>query len=217
MAANPKRKGMSTLPIYLPKVVATRRSKQDSSGEDSNPRLYIERGFNSHAAESLAEGLTKSGGIEAKVEGEMISALPRGPQLALRHAVATTARGLAAARIRNEKGRSQSNFPLRGEVDQEEAALHAHTHHEYTAKAALPESSDMVYDGESVQATFRELLPEPGAAANIVVTGRMLASWDEDAKTWVPQAVVPGNPVLVGIGSGETATLAAQVREALAQ
>jgi len=222
MAANPKRKGMSTLPIYLPKVSAKRRGKsqQDASGESSEPRVYIEGGFNPSAAESLAQELTKSG-LGVSVEGEIISALPRGPQLALRHAVATTARSLASSRIRSSKGREEPENPLRGEVDQEEASLHAHTHHEYEDKAALPTSSDLLYDGELVQAAFRELLPDPGSAINIVATSRALACWDESTNAWVDQAVVPGNPVLVGMGSGEAsldaASAAEQVRELLAQ
>ncbi len=223
MAANPKRKGMSTLPIYLPRMSSGRRgtSKKDDSGESTAPRVYVEGGFDPSAAESLAQELTTAGDVNASVEGEIVSALPRGPQLVLRHAVATAARSLAAARVRSDKGKDQQDFPLRGAVDQEEASLHGRTHHVYEEKAALPVSADLLYDGESVQAAFRELLPAPGGAANIVVTSRALACWDESSNAWVPQAVVPGNPVLVGMGSGETqldaASLAAQVREALAQ
>lgn len=222
MAANPKRKGMSTLPIYLPKMASGRRgtSKRDDSGEPA-PRIYVEGGFDPSAAESLAQELTNSGDFEVNVEGEIIAALPRGPQIALRHAVSTAARGLAAARIRSGKSRAEQSFPLRGEVDQEEASLHARTHHEYKEKADLPVSADLVYDGDLVQATFRELLPAPGKSANIVATSRALAGWDESTKAWVPQAVIPGNPILVGMISGEAqldaASLAARVREALAQ
>ena len=219
MAANPKRKGMSTLPIYLPKMSSGRRgSTAKDDAENEEPRVYVEGGFDPSAADSLAKELTASGDIKVSVAGEMLAALPRGPQLALRHAEATAARGLALARVRNAKDKEQQSFALRGEVDQEEASLHARTHHEYEEKAALPASSDLVYDGESVQATFRELLPEPGNAANIVATSRTLASWDESAKAWVPQAVVAGNPVLVGTGESslDAASLAAEVREALA-
>jgi|TARA_Y100000310_G_scaffold340354_1_gene435801 hypothetical protein len=222
MAANPKRKGMSTLPIYLPKMSSGRRGKsvQDDTDDGPVPHLYVEGGFDLSVAETLVQELTSSGHIEASVVGEMLAALPRGPQLALRHAVATAARGLASARVRSDKGKELQSFPLRGEVDQEEASLHGRTHHEYEDKAALPGSSDLVYNGESVQATFRELLPEPGKAANIVATSRSLASWDDDASAWVPQAVVAGNPVVVGVGSGEkpldAAALADLVRDALA-
>lgn len=220
MAANPKRKGMSTLPIYLPKMSSGRRgtSKQRDSA-DVAPRIYIEGGFDPSAAESLAQELTNSGDFEVSVEGEMIAALPRGPQIALRHAVSTAARGLATARIRGGKSRAQQSFPLRGEVDQEEASLHARTHHEYKEKADLPASADLVYDADLVQATFRELLPAPGKSANIVATSRALAGWDESTKAWIPQAVLAGNPVLVGMGSSrlDAASLAARVREALAQ
>jgi hypothetical protein len=217
MAANPKRKGTSTLPIYLPSMSVPKRTStgKDDSGESTAPSVYFEGGLDPSAAESLAQELT-SGGLEANIEGEMLSALPRRAQLKLRHAVALAARSLAAARVHDSKDKKLLDFPLRGAVDQEEVSLHARTHHQYEDELVPPLPSGVVYDGKSVQAVFRELLAAPGQAANIVATGRVLACWDERANEWVTQAVIPGNPVLVGLG-GDAASLAAKVREALAQ
>ena len=123
MAANPKRKGMSTLPIYLPSMSVPKRTStgKDDSGESTGPSVYVEGGFDPSAAESLAQELT-SGGLEANVEGELLSSLPRRASLKLRHAVASAARNVAAARVHNRKDKKLLDFPLRGAVDRRRLA-----------------------------------------------------------------------------------------------
>ncbi len=223
MAANPKRKGMSTLPVYLPKVSAKRAKStgDEEAGKGQASSIYVDGGFDPAVAESLAADLSKSSGLKVIVVGEMISSLPRGPQLILRHAVAEAARGIAGARVRIGEKARRMRIPMRGEVDQEESTLRANTTLQYNEKAEWPAASEYAYDGALVQEAFHGLLPESDGAPHIVATSRALATWDEGTNKWVSQTVVPGNPVVVGLAAdgsrADAEAVAEGVREALKQ
>lgn len=212
MAANPKRKGISTLPVYLPDV-PVRRAPVKKGEEAAEPQIYVEGGFKPEAAEALAESLVKKGGLAATIAGEMLSSLPRGPQLAFRHKVAIAGRGLAAARILGDV-RSDA-MVRRGDVDEEEALLHAKSKPEITNAPEDEIPAGLTYDGSSVQAVYRDLLPK-AKGGNIVVTSRALRAWDKKKRAWVAQPVVAGNPVVVGADAGtDAAALAKQISAAL--
>ncbi len=138
----------------------------------------------------------------------------------MRHTVATVARGFAAARVRPGHGKGHRGLSLRGEVDQEEAVLWVRTELEYDEQVLHDQTQDLVYDGNSIQATLSELLPDPGANPNIVATGRKLASWDEAQQTWVSKSVIEGNPILVSMTSEgaptDAAVVVSEVRKLLA-
>ena len=58
MAANPKRKGMSTLPVYLPHLASGQRGAPGKATEaNAKSHIFVEGGFAPDEASSLAQEL----------------------------------------------------------------------------------------------------------------------------------------------------------------
>ncbi len=223
MAVRPKRKNpISTRPIYLPRVPAKElreAAKASAPMEGAGLRIYVDGAPPGLDIEGLAERLGRAQTSPVAIGGELVSILAGRPHGEVRDAVADAANRLAWARIGDPEKQNYRVLPLRGEVDQEEARLHARPFPEYKGAAAPPPQAGLLYEGAEVQAAFRELIASAGEGINVIVTGRRLSSWDASAKKWAPRAVLVGDPVLVSASGGDAngEALAAEIGRALAK
>src|SRR3990170_1335854 len=213
MAIRPARKNaLSTRPVYLPLVpskalAGVAAGAREAGGGPQADRaaavLYTDLASAQDVNLQKIVGVLDAAAVEER--GDFFaSVLVAMSGTVRREAVAAAANDLAWARIRAPGEREFRMLPLRGEIDNEMARLHASLHPGFGngGRDGGQYGADILYDGEAVQSVYKDLLGKGRKGPKgrvLVVTDRRLAAWNEAAALWTVSAAVAGAPVVVSI------------------